>query len=212
MVIQRLVKVLRAAGSHAKVVLPMSNLPTTNLMLMPHVRSLSPSFNELRRVMAGCSSSTSPQPQTQHAESTTDESIHKQLSSQPGSIDVPPPTATSVRGAVATGPHTTASNEKEDQDKTSTGDDSMNQPTPSHHHERRKGSEVKDDMKSIASLAIPLMFQSVFGYLLSIVCTVAIGRLGPAELAASSLANSLYIVTGLSMVRLGLRLGGMILD
>ncbi len=50
------------------------------------------------------------------------------------------------------------------------------------------------------ALALPLMLQNVFGYLLSIVCTVAIGRLGPSELAASSLANSIYVVTGLSLV------------
>ena len=50
------------------------------------------------------------------------------------------------------------------------------------------------------------MIQNVFGYLLSITCTVAIGRLGAAELAASSLANSIYVVTGLSMV-LGLSTG-----
>jgi hypothetical protein len=40
----------------------------------------------------------------------------------------------------------------------------------------------------------------VFGYMLSITCTVAIGRIGPMELAASSLANSVYVVTGLSLV------------
>ena len=50
------------------------------------------------------------------------------------------------------------------------------------------------------------MIQNVFGYLLSITCTVAIGRLGAPELAASSLANSIYVVTGLSMV-LGLSTG-----
>lgn len=37
-------------------------------------------------------------------------------------------------------------------------------------------------------------------YLLSVVCTVSIGRIGPPELAASSLANSVYVVTGLSLV------------
>lgn len=34
---------------------------------------------------------------------------------------------------------------------------------------------------------------------MTVVCTVSIGHLGGAELAASSLANSIYIVTGLSM-------------
>ena len=37
-------------------------------------------------------------------------------------------------------------------------------------------------------------------YLLSITCAVAIGRIGAPELAASSLANSIYIVTGMSLV------------
>ena len=54
--------------------------------------------------------------------------------------------------------------------------------------------------RRIMSLAVPIMAQNVFGYLLSIVCTIAIGRLGAPELAASSLANSVYIVTGMSLV------------
>ena len=54
--------------------------------------------------------------------------------------------------------------------------------------------------RRILKLATPLMIQNVFGYLLSITCTVAIVRIGAPELAASSLANSIYVVTGLSMV------------
>ena len=49
-------------------------------------------------------------------------------------------------------------------------------------------------------LAFPIMGQNVFENLLGISCTVAIGRLGAPELAASSLANSVYTVTGLSLV------------
>ncbi|GAX80512.1 hypothetical protein CEUSTIGMA_g7950.t1 [Chlamydomonas eustigma] len=58
----------------------------------------------------------------------------------------------------------------------------------------------KESFDKIMKLGVPLMFQNVFGYLLSITCTVAIGRIGAPELAASSLANSIYVVTGLSMV------------
>ncbi|GAX76873.1 hypothetical protein CEUSTIGMA_g4319.t1 [Chlamydomonas eustigma] len=56
------------------------------------------------------------------------------------------------------------------------------------------------DAQRILELAIPIMAQNVFGYLLSIASTVAIGRLGASELAASSLANSIYIITGMSLI------------
>mmetsp|Transcript_15098 Transcript_15098/g.32719 ORF Transcript_15098/g.32719 Transcript_15098/m.32719 type:complete len:614 (+) Transcript_15098:102-1943(+) len=61
-------------------------------------------------------------------------------------------------------------------------------------------AQYMEEMTRIAGLAFPLMIQNVFGYLLSIVCTVSIGRVGSVELAASSLANSIYAVTGFSFI------------
>lgn len=50
------------------------------------------------------------------------------------------------------------------------------------------------------TLAGPLMIGNVFGYLMSVVSITAIGRIGAPELAAASLATSIYTVTGSSLV------------
>eukprot|EP00798_Chlamydomonas_sp_ICE-L_P029169 gene29169-32391_t len=52
----------------------------------------------------------------------------------------------------------------------------------------------------LAALSGPLIFQNLFGYLISVISALFVGRLGPAELAAVVLANSLYNVTGFSII------------
>ena len=52
----------------------------------------------------------------------------------------------------------------------------------------------------IGSLALPLMVQNVAGYLITLTCAISVGCLGAPEHAAATLANSVYIITGLSLV------------
>lgn len=54
--------------------------------------------------------------------------------------------------------------------------------------------------RRIMNLAGPLMVQNVFAYLISVISITAIGRIGAPELAAASLATSIYTVTGHSLV------------
>jgi Na+-driven multidrug efflux pump len=50
-------------------------------------------------------------------------------------------------------------------------------------------------------MAVPLMLQNVFGYALSVIAAVAVGRLNdPTTLSAVVLAGSFYNVTGLSLI------------
>ncbi|GLI69686.1 hypothetical protein VaNZ11_014374 [Volvox africanus] len=52
----------------------------------------------------------------------------------------------------------------------------------------------------IASFALPLATQNVLGYSLNAFSGAIIGRLGPTQLSASTLGNSTYSITGLSLV------------
>ncbi|GIM16031.1 hypothetical protein Vretimale_18710 [Volvox reticuliferus] len=52
----------------------------------------------------------------------------------------------------------------------------------------------------IASFALPLATQNVLGYSLNAFSSAIIGRLGPTLLSASTLGNSTYSITGLSLV------------
>ncbi|GIL51836.1 hypothetical protein Vafri_7743 [Volvox africanus] len=52
----------------------------------------------------------------------------------------------------------------------------------------------------IASFALPLATQNVLGYSLNAFSGAIIGRLGPTHLSASTLGNSTYSITGLSLV------------
>ena len=47
---------------------------------------------------------------------------------------------------------------------------------------------------------MPLMVQNVAGYLITLTAAVSVGHLGAPEHAAATLANSAYIITGLSLV------------
>ena len=47
---------------------------------------------------------------------------------------------------------------------------------------------------------MPLMVQNVAGYCITLTAAISVGRLGAAEHAAATLANSAYIITGLSLV------------
>jgi hypothetical protein len=73
-------------------------------------------------------------------------------------------------------------------------------PSSAMHPPARAAAVLCGLRRSIGTFALPLAAQNVMGYSLNALSSSLIGRLGPSALSASTLGNSAYCISGLSLV------------